>query len=350
MIRNESKVQIEQLVRYLIEEEASPAISLAVVSRFESFRVFAGNRQLFPEAVKNDPETIYDLASISKVLVTVPLILKLMEEGLLSLKTRVQEILPEFVHAELTIRHLITHTSGLPSDLKDYKKLSKEEMIAKIYKLKLEYEPGTKVLYSDIGFILLGFVIEKLKGNLADYAKTVIFEPLKMKDSCYNPGPELKKRIAATEDSRERGLIHGEVHDGKAYKLGGISGNAGCFSSIQDISNFVKMLLNRGTFDGRQILNPYSLQLMMTLQTAGLNEKRGLGWILNDINYPLGDYASDSVIFHTGFTGPSILVDFAKGIGVITLANRVHPSRENKKLLELRNNIHNVTLLADTDN
>ena len=350
MIRNESKKKIEYLVKYMIEQEVAPAISLAVITKNDSFMVCGGYKQIIDEQIENTNDTIFDLASISKVLVTTTLILKLMEDGLLSLKSKVKDILPEFIYPNITIKHLITHTSGLPSDLVGYKDMSKEEMIRNIYEVPFEYETGTQVLYSDLGFILLGFLITKLKGDFQQYASEVLFTPLKMKDTGYNLNISLLERIASTENSKERGLIRGSVHDGKAYKLGGVSGNAGCFSTLADISNFVKMLLNNGIFDGKQILHPLSIELMTTLQTEGLNEKRGLGWILGDKNYPLGDYASEQTIFHTGFTGPSILVDFEKEIGVITLANRIHPSRENKKILDYRNQIHNITLLVETMN
>ena len=350
MIRSEYKKRMEALVEYMVENEISPAVSFAVITKTDSFVTYAGYKQIIPEKIENEANTIYDLASISKVLVTTTLILKLMEEGQLSLKKKVKDILPEFAYSDITIKHLITHTAGFPADLVDYKKLSKDEMIAAIYHVPLEYETGTKVVYSDLGFILLGLVITKIKGSLETYAQEALFTPLKMKDTGYNPSNEVISRIASTEDSKERGLICGCVHDGKAFKLEGVSGNAGVFSTISDISNFVKMLLQDGVFEGKQILHSETIALMTTVQTEGLNEKRALGWILSDFSYPLGDYASDKTIFHTGFTGPSILVDFEKGIGVVVLANRVHPSRENKKIFEFRNQIHNLGLLAGLDN
>ena len=350
MMRNENKKRIEALVQYMVENDISPAVSLAVITKTDSFMTYGGYKQITPEKIENEANTIYDLASISKVLVTTTLILKLMEEGLLSLKKKVKDILPKFNYPDITIKHLITHTAGFPADLANYKKMSKEEMIDAIYHVPLEYETGTKVVYSDLGFILLGLVITSIKGSLETYAQEVLFTPLKMKDTGYNPSSELMSRIASTEVSEERGHICGSVHDGKAFKLEGVSGHAGVFSTINDISNFVKMLLQDGVFEGKQILHSATIALMTTLQTEGLNEKRGLGWILSDPNYPLGDYASARTIFHTGFTGSSILIDFEKGVGVVTLSNRVHPSRENKKILEYRNQIHNLGLLAGMDN
>jgi len=348
-MHNENKRKIEALVNHMVECNVAPAVSLAVVSKEETLMFYAGYKQVIPDKIENTQDAIFDLASISKVLVTTSLILKLMEDGLLSLKTKVKDVLAEFVHLDITVSHLITHTSGLPSDVINYKSMSKEEMIEAIYHVPLEYETGTKVLYSDVGFILLGFIIMKIKGDFESYAKEVLFSPLKMKDTGYNSSIEVLDRIVSTESSKDRGVIRGVVHDGKAFKLGGVSGNAGCFSTLSDMSNFAKMILNNGRFDGKQVLHPLSIRKLTTLYTEGLNEKRSLGWVLSDESYPIGDYASEKVIFHTGFTGPSVLIDFEKEIAVITLANRIHPSRENKKIIEFRNQIHNLTLLANTE-
>ena len=145
------------------------------------------------------------------------------------------------------------------------------------------------------------------------------------------------------------GVVRGVVHDGKAFKLGGVSGHAGVFSTLEDISHYITMLLNDGVYNGQRFFSKRTIELLQKCQTVGLNEKRSIGWVLSDPNYALGDYASDACLYHTGFSGPSIIVDFKLGIGVVTLANRVHPTRSNTKILTARNNIHNLALQAADD-
>ena len=146
------------------------------------------------------------------------------------------------------------------------------------------------------------------------------------------------------------GTVRGVVHDGKAYKLGGISGHAGVFSTVQDVTTYVRMLLNDGVMEnGKRFFSRRSIELLKKCQTEGLNERRSIGWVISDPNYALGDYYSDTCLYHTGFSGSCIVVDFVKGMGVITLANRVHPTRDNKKILTARNNIHNLAFQADDE-
>lgn len=349
---NENKLNVLKAYLELAAENGTfPGCNCAVVTRDEKWMTSVGARQLVPVREENDLDTIYDLASISKVLVTATCILKLIEEGMLTLKTPIAEILPEFSQKKLTIKDCITHTSGLPADINGYKTMKDaEEMIAAVWKMELEYPTGTLVRYSDVNFILLGLVIARLKGSLDDYARQIMFEPLEMTETGYCPEPSLKSRCSAEEVMESRGgTVRGVVHDGKAFKLGGISGHAGVFSTLEDITHYVQMLLNDGVYKGKRFFSRRTIELLQKCQTEGLNERRSIGWLLSDPNYALGDYFSDACLYHTGFSGPSIIVDFRHGLGVITLANRVHPSRSNQKILTARNNIHNLALQANDD-
>ncbi|MGN1343468.1 MAG: serine hydrolase domain-containing protein [Traorella sp.] len=335
--------KLDNLVNQLMKEGISAGINMAVVTPTEKWFKTYGNRQNIPTVEKATLDTIWDLASCSKVLVTTTCILKLREEGLLDLDTKVKDILPKLSDETLTIKECITHTSGFPADIDGYKKMSMEEMIESVWKMKKVSELEHKVNYSDVNFILLGWVIAKLKGSLDGYAKEVMFEPLQMNNTCYNPKPELKERCAAYEDIPARGgVVRGVVHDGKGYKFMGISGHAGVFSTIEDISHYVEMLLNDGIYHGVRFFREDTMNLLKTCTTVGMNEKRSIGWVISDPNYALGKKFSEHTLYHTGFSGPSILIDLDKKIGCIVLANRVHPTRDNKKILTARNDIHDA--------
>lgn len=329
------------------EDNVFPGANLVLINENDIKFKSAGYKQKEPLAELNDLNTLYDLASVSKVLVTATCILKLIEEGLLSLNYLVSDILPDVVEKDLTIRHCLTHTSGLPSDIANYKQMSKEELLCTCFNTTSILPKNSQVIYSDINFIYLGLIIEKLKGSLQSYAQDVVFTPCEMIHTGYNPDTSLITQCASTEYVEARGgVVRGKVHDGKAHIFNGISGHAGVFSTIQDISNFLSMMLNNGKYKGKEILSPYSIGLLQTCLTPNLNEHRSIGWVLSDRSYGLGDYFSSHTIFHTGFSGTSILIDFDKKIAASVLSNRVHPSRTNRKFYTRLNSIHNLSYLC----
>lgn len=334
------------LKRYLAEcvnKGIFPGACFGLVTKHESVFDDVGYSQLRPTLQNISINTVYDLASLSKVVSTTTIIMKLVEAGEIVLFDKVVDIIPEFRHKDITIYNLLTHTSGLPADINNYKVCkSKKEIIDKIYSTDLEYGTGKKVLYSDIGFILLGIIIEQITGSLDGYFDKNIATPLGMMDTCYNPSEEIKARCAATEYKEERGYIKGTVHDGKAFIMGGISGHAGLFSTVKDLGNFCSMMLNNGVFNNLRILSENSIKLLSRCHTLSLNENRGLGWQLKDFHNAIGDLASDNSIFHTGFSGTSLLIDFDNQFAFILLTNRIHPSRENNLLIKLRRNINNI--------
>ena len=337
---NEKKLEaLKQYLQQCVEEGIFPGCNCAVITKDDKWTCSVGYKQLVPEKEANGLDTIYDLASISKVLVTTTCILKLIEEGTITLKTKIADILPQFGQKELTIKDCITHSSGLPADINGYKQMKDDaEMIEAVWKMELEYPTGTQVKYSDVNFILLGLVIAKLKGSLDGYAKQVMFDPLEMSETGYRPDASLRLRCCAEE-----------VMESHCDAMDFLSANAGVFSTLEDISHYITMLLNDGVYKGKRFFSKRTIELLQKCQTVGLNEKRSIGWVLSDPNYALGDYASDACLYHTGFSGPSIIVDFKLGIGVVTLTNRVHPSRSDTKILTARNNIHNLALQATDD-
>lgn len=292
-------------------------------------------------------DTVFDLASLTKVVATLPSILKLLDEGEIGLNDTVSHFIPEFSvnnKSEITLMHLLTHTSGLKSHRRFYQEnLNKEEIFEEIYEETLEYKPGTKVIYSDLGFMLLFKIIEIVThSTFEEFVTKEIFEPLEMNETSFLPKFS-KDRYAATEfDPSLKTYKLGVVHDENANTLGGISGHAGLFSTVSDLNHYVSMHENEGIFNGKRILSPNAIQLAQKNFTSSLNEMRGLGWQLKtDSATSCGDYFSKNSFGHTGFTGTSLWIDTEVDLSVILLTNRVHYGRE-PHILRLRPRLHNI--------
>jgi CubicO group peptidase (beta-lactamase class C family) len=284
------------------------------------------------------------------VVVTLPLVLLIVEEGLVHLDEPIATYIPEFaIHnkQEVTLKHLLTHTSGLTAHRSYYaENLSAEEIKAKIYNEKLEYPTGTKVVYSDLGFILLSIIVTRVLGKPLDQAANeLIFQPLGMKDSQFCPAKELQPRIAATEYSEQIGRYKwGEVHDDNAYALGGVSGHAGLFSTTEDLGRFAKMWLQKGKWENQWLLSSAITQAALRNYTNSLDGNRGLGWVLkNDSFDQSGDLISLRAYGHTGFTGTSIWMDPERDLFIVLLTNRVHFGR-NRPITDLRKRFHNAII------
>lgn len=335
--------QIEQILKEYVDKGLLPGGTFGVITLDSEEYGNYGYSQVVPEKKENNVDTLYDMASCSKVVATTTMILKLIEDGIVGLEDSVQKHLPEFPYGNITIKHLLVHTSGLPGDDKRYKECkNKDELIKFMYSLPLNNESGKVVDYSDFGFITLGLIIEKYKGSLEEYANELLFKPLGMNNTMYNPYLKGRKDdCACAELTENRGLIQGIVHDGKAYCLNGLSGNAGLFSCVKDLGKFVKMMLN----DGSPILKKETVDMLKCSYTEGLNLSRTLGWIYSDPTSSCGDQVSDCSLYHTGFSGTSIYIDFKNKMGIILLINRVHPTRnDSQTILEVRKRIHNTLL------
>jgi CubicO group peptidase (beta-lactamase class C family) len=271
------------------------------------------------------PDTIYDVASLTKVVVTTTLAMWLFDEGKLDLEARVDRF---------TIRQLLTHSSGLPPFPLGEAGAQRRVRVAKSDELPLEYEPGTKALYSDTGFIILGQVIEEIAGAPLDVlARERIFSPLGMKDTSFNPDPALLPRIAPTAPD-----IRGRVHDRVGAAMGGVSGHAGLFSTAGDLAVFCRMMLRGGP----------TIELF-TRRDEGVPEStRALGWdTRSDEGSSSGHYFSRNSYGHTGFTGTSIWIDPVRKLYVVFLTNRVYPmDSDNVKIRQIRPELHDAIMLA----
>ncbi|MGH7596665.1 MAG: glycoside hydrolase family 3 N-terminal domain-containing protein [bacterium] len=297
-------------------------------------------------------DAFFDMASVTKCVATTTACMLLYERGLLDLDAPVQKYLPEFVGAnkeKVTIRHLLTHSSGLTA----YRRYFLDhhapgEIIKVILNEPLENPLGSKTVYSDLGIILLGKIVEKLSGQPLDvFCREQIFTPLKMNETFYNPPQELLPRIVPTEFDSWRGrMIHGQVHDENAFALGGVSGHAGLFSTARDLATFLNMLLNGGAYEGGRLLKSETIALFTARQNIVAGSSRALGWDTADGKNSAGHLMSQRAFGHTGFTGTSVWTDPEKNMFVILLSNRVHPTRNNQKLLSFRANLHDALMRA----
>ncbi|HEV7899779.1 MAG TPA: serine hydrolase domain-containing protein [Planosporangium sp.] len=291
------------------------------------------------EQIPARPDTIFDLASVSKLFTSVVL-MQQVERGRVDLDAPVARYLPEFAAGgkeAVTVRMLLTHTSGLPPFAplwSSYPDPPARLAAALASPLMSGALPGGQYVYSDLGLIALGELVHRVTGQRLDEAvRTGITEPLSMVDTGYNPAPDKRGRIAATEYEpyAGRGMVWGEVHDENAWSLGGVAGHAGVFSTVDDLAIFCQMVLNGGEYKGRRILRESTVRSMLVnynarLEASNPESRRGLGFELNKHWYMDG-LASPVTFGHTGFTGTSIVVDPLSHSFVILLTNRVHPDR-----------------------
>jgi CubicO group peptidase (beta-lactamase class C family) len=281
-------------------------------------------------------DTIYDLASISKIF-TATAVMQHVEQGLLALEDRIADHLPRFAEngkGEVTVQHLLTHVGGLPAFINLYSAFPDvASRIDAVLTVVPDNPPETKYVYSDLGLITLGLIVEQLSGqSLDEYVREHITAPLGMDDTMYTPPAELKDRIAATEYEDYYGeLVHGRVHDENAFSLGGVAGHAGVFSTARDLAVFAQMFLHGGTYGGARILRPDTVQAMFTDRIAEITgvggARRGLGPELEAWFYHAGLTSPYSGV-HTGFTGTSLVIDPLTETVVVLLTNSVHPTRE----------------------
>jgi len=334
---------LRKMTEDAIVDGAFPGCNITIVKKdgsayFESF----GLKAKFPEEEQNDINTIYDMASCSKVVSTTTCMMILVDRGLVRLMEPVKNILPDFKCGDINVWDLLTHSSGLKEGLPGSHNMNREQIIEGIMNMDYAYPRHSGIHYSDVGFVTLGLIIEKITGmSQAEFAKKNIFEPLEMLDTGYNPVDA--KRCATTEYREHlKAYDRGYVHDEMAHNMGGVAGHAGLFSTVKDLSHFIEMILNDGVYKGKRIVSKRTLDLFCTPQVqdkTGVEMGgyiRGLGWITSCNCTSGGDLISGNTISHTGFTGTNIVIDRENGFGYSILSNRVHPTRVNYKIMGYR--------------
>jgi len=316
----------KQILEDAIRSRAFPGASLVVGDKqFNMIEEAVGHFDYDPQSPAVEIDTIYDVASLTKVVVTTTLAMMLFEEGKLDLDAPI---------GRFTIRQLLTHSSGLPArPLPLGEAGAKRRVRVAGFDFHLEYEPGTKTLYSDTGFILLGQIIEHIGGAPLDsLARERIFQPLGMSDTCFNPGPALVSRIPPTAPD-----IRGRVHDPAAAALGGVAGHAGLFSTARDLARFCRMMLRGGP----------SIELFTHPTESVPGSSRALGWdTRSDEGSSSGHYFSMKSFGHTGFTGTSMWIDPMRELYVIFLTNRVYPDPANLQIRDIRPKLHDAIILS----
>jgi uncharacterized protein YbbC (DUF1343 family)/CubicO group peptidase (beta-lactamase class C family) len=319
-----------------------------------AYRRAFGSRALVPRRLPMRVDTMFDLASLTKVIATTTAVMQLLEQGKLRLEDPVANYWPEFGangKDQITVRELMTHYSGLPPDLELEPAWSGYDTAMKmIEQASLVFPPGTRFMYSDVNYATLGELVHRLSGQpLNEYCAVHIFKPLRMRNTMFLPPASLRPRIAPTQyrDGDHGPMLWGVVHDPTAQNMEGVAGHAGLFSTADDLAIFAQMLLDGGRSHGVRVLSPLSVDKMTTPQTLpGKMAVRGLGW---DIDSPFssnrGDLFPVGSFGHTGFTGTSIWIDPFSRTYVILLTNAVHPVGKGN-VIALRSEIAGIAAAA----
>jgi beta-glucosidase-like glycosyl hydrolase/CubicO group peptidase (beta-lactamase class C family) len=334
--------EADEVLDRFLSEKAFPGGVLAVGRSGALVHLHPFGRLSYDaDAAAVQASTIYDLASLTKVVATTTTAMILVDEGKLPLDKPVRDFIPAFRGGDkdaVTVRHLLTHSSGVDWWAPLYKDLrTREAFLSRIVSMDLKFAPGSKSVYSDLGVLLLGEILERVAGEpLQVFVKRRVFDPLGMQDTQYRPPEALLPRIAPTEQDAWRGrVVRGEVHDENAYALGGTAPHAGLFGTAPDLARFAQMLLNGGVYDHHRIVSRETIDLFT--RRAGIpDSSRALGWDTPSEGSSGGTLLSSHAFGHTGFTGTSMWLDPERGLFIILLTNRVHPTRENNLIRQVR--------------
>lgn len=341
-----------EIVRQAITDRAFPGASLAITHQGQLIALQAFGRFTYEtDSPKVIPATIFDLASVSKVVATTTMAMVLYERGLLDLETPIVSVIPEFANGEsdrhdVTFHMLLGHSSGLPA----YEKLflrakTKDDLLAAAFATRLTAEPGTRAEYSDIGFIILGVALERIADESLDrFCQREIFGRLGMMQTVFNPPAAWRSSIPPTVDDQTfRGrVIQGEVHDENASVLKGVAGHAGVFSTAQDVATFANVML----VGGKPLVRPETLALFTRRETMPPGTSRSLGWDTPSAPSQSGKYFSARSFGHLGYTGTSLWIDPERQLSVTLLTNRTWPDCSNKAITRVRPAFHDAVVKA----
>ena len=345
--------EIRDYLQQCVEEGAFPGASWQIGTRDDILET--GTVGVLGQGMGTvQADSLYDLASVTKIIVTCAL-MRQFQDGLVRLEDTVGCFLPEYrdhPKGSITIKELLTHTSVIPGQLQLYRHAhTREDLLEAIRWQVPRADSPERVAYTSKGYIVLGEVIAAIDGTTLDEAvRRRVLEPLRMNDTCFNPPEALLERIAATEFCQWRGrIVRGQVHDENAVVMGGVCGHAGLFSTAGDVSKIAAAMLGENVPGTENpFFAPDVIRIMTRNYTPGRGEHRGLGFILPGPNSPGGDLMSEASFGHTGFTGTSLWVDPEKGIYAVLLTNRIHPKRDNPAIFRVRHIFHNLAVLNHT--
>jgi beta-glucosidase-like glycosyl hydrolase/CubicO group peptidase (beta-lactamase class C family) len=346
---------VDSIVGAAIRDSAFPSAVLSVARSGIVVKSEAYGRYDYSFSSRSVEEgSLYDLASVTKVIATTSAVMRLVDEGKLDLSERVSAYIPQFAQKgkeNITVYNLMVHNSGLPAWRRFYDFCNDANCVLdSVYATPLTWKTGDTAVYSDLGLITMGKVIEKISGApLNHYCDSVFFKPLGMKNTMYNPPKNLLDRIVPTEVDtfwkRTGVAVRGRVHDENAATLGGVSGHAGLFSTAGDLTIFLQMLLNGGTYGGVRFLKEETVKQFTARQSE--KSSRGIGWDTKSSDRSFsGRFTSMKTYLHTGFTGTSVVVDPEKNLIIVFLTNRVYPTRSNLKIADVRPKVHDAILQA----
>ena len=365
--------RLDSIVSVAMKEGAAPGVALAVGrwGRLVHLRGY-GRVDVAPDAAPVTDSTMFDMASLTKVVATTTAAMILEDQGRLNLDAPIYRYLPEIddsAKAGITVRMILTHSGGFEAFAalwREYR--GRAEFLKQINARPLKYVPGDSVIYSDWDFVLAGLIIERITGvPLDQFLATAVWQPLGMHDTGFNPlasvaipadsactatfraDHPLLARIAATEEDTvyRNTHVHGIVHDENACALGGVAGHAGLFSSARDVAAFSQMMLNGGQYGGVWLLQPTTLSRWTARQSK--RSSRAIGWDTPSERSSAGHYFSPRSFGHTGFTGTSIWIDPERGLFVVLLTNRVNPTRATTRYEALRRDIADAVQAAIVD-
>ena len=327
------------VLRDSVQDKIFPGAVAALISRTEETYFPFGFETYDPTARAVTEESIFDVASLTKVVATATAVMQLTERKQLSLNDLACNFLPQLRQApkdRITIFQLLAHTAGFPGGepLRDRK--SRDEILDTICSMDLLYPPGAGRVYDDVGYIILGLIVESITGVALDkYCESQIFGPLKMSETMFVPHQTLIGRIVPTEiDPRRGGLLRGVVHDERAFVMGGVAGHAGIFTTARDLGKFSRSMMGHAKNASAGILSSESVKLMWSRQWQDSEVEYGLGWDRLRPSYMNGIDDCDAV-GHTGFTGVSLVISPRRDLAMILLSNRVHPVRSDRSQIGL---------------
>ncbi len=331
---------LDSTINQAIEDGITPGAVAWIESRGQLLHFASyGAKSVAPRREPMEADTIFDCASLTKVMVTAPAIMMLAEEGKVRLNDRIQVYLPDFQdRTRITVLQLLTHFSGLRPTLPlESTWRGYQAGVDLALQERPTIAPDTKFVYSDVNYILLAEIVRRISGTTLDkFAEERIFKPLGMHDTSFRPAAELRPRIAPTVQLADGSFLRGIVHDPTTRRMAGVSGQAGVFSTAKDVATFARMMLNGGELDGTRILSPLSVLRMRTSQSPDGTVARGIGWDIDTpYSSPRGDLFSTASFGHTGYTGPSLWIDPVSHSFVVLMTNRVHPT-VNTSVVRLR--------------
>ncbi|MAX12793.1 MAG: hypothetical protein CMG11_01825 [Candidatus Marinimicrobia bacterium] len=353
-----SKYNLESAISVInkaIDDEIFPGAQI-FISKGEDVLLHSGFGKYSYEldAKLVDTSSVYDIASISKVVTTVPLVMKLVERRRISINNLVKEYYPSFTGGnkdKVKISHLLTHSSGISGYVRYFDMpgiANEQDILNDILDRDLKLKPGSKFEYSDLGFILLKNIIEKTnRSNFESLVSRWVLNPLKMRNTYYNPSSAQSDNIVPTENDKNfrKRLLKGEVHDENTYIMNGVSSHAGLFSNAWDLAIFAKLFLNKGVWLGKRHLGYGTVKKFLKKQNKPYGSDMALGWDTPSLsNSSAGDYFSNGSFGHLGFTGTSLWVDPQEEIIIVMLTNRVYPFREDRGIKKVRRDFHNEVM------